>query len=358
VNQLIKDPVHIFQAVSDPTRLRLLRLLNCEELNVQEMVHILAMNQPRISKHLAILVDAGWLRQRKEGTWSWYRAVPRGSFAGGGSLYDGVLQMADRLEFAGEDRTALALVVADRDARAGDFFAGAAERWDEIRRSFEHPDLKIGAVAALASPHLRVVDIGTGTGALLPWLVGSVSLVVAVDRSEAMLDRARRLALSSPRSGLVFQRADIQALPFSDGCFDVAYCSMVLHHVARPALAVSEMARVLRPGGKAVVMAFTKHNLTWMRDELAHQWLGFEQEEIETFFRRSNLRLGRYLVRRRAPPKGPAGGSTGAAKAGARSQRRWTWPDVFLAVAVKDAASFSPGIPPATRPGADVARSI
>ena len=334
-------PATIFQAVSDPTRLRLLRLLHREELNVQEMVRILDMNQPRISKHLAVLRDAGWLRQRKEGTWSWYRAVAQGDFtadfmpdlAAGGALYDSVLAAADRVESAQEDDATLAVVLTERDVRARDFFAGIAGRWDQIRRTYEHPDIQLGAVSALVDDSLTVIDIGTGTGALLPLLAGAAGRVVAVDNSEAMLARARALCEQSNLAGVVFHKAHIQTLPFADGSFDAAYCSMVLHHVARPAVAICEMARVVRPGGKVIVIAFTRHNLTWMREELAHNWLGFPREEMDRLFSEAGLSMRRYLTRSRI--LGDAEDND-AAKARRKSEE-WNWPDVFLAVAAKPA---------------------
>jgi ubiquinone/menaquinone biosynthesis C-methylase UbiE len=323
-------PAEILQAVSDHTRLRLLRLLCREELNVQELVRILGMNQPRVSKHLGILRDAGWLRQRREGTWSWYRAVDRRAFPGGEALFDSVTAVADAGPEAREDDAELASVLAGRDAHSRDFFAGIAGRWDEIRRSYEHPDLQLGAVAALVDESLEVIDIGTGTGALLPLLAAATGRICAVDNSPAMLARARALCERSGLSQVSFQRADIQALPFADASFDAAYCSMALHHVARPARAVAEMARVVRPRGKVVVIAFTRHNLAWMREELAHQWLGFDRDEIEQHFRDAGLELRRHLVRQRRP--GDEARGEGAGRGRGRTTR---WPDVFLATGVK-----------------------
>ena len=322
------DPAQLFQAVSDPTRLRLLRLLRREELNVQELVHVLAMNQPRISKHLAILRDSGWIVQRKEGTRSWYRAVLPEEFVGGNALCEQVAVTADLIAAAGRDDTALAAVLAGRDVLARDFFAGVAADWDRIRREYEHHDIQLGAVAALVDRRLRVVDIGTGTGALLPLLSGATGTVVAVDNSPAMLARARELCRNDGLGNVTLQRADIESLPFADAVFDAAYCAMVLHHVTQPAAAVAEMARVIRPGGKVIVIAFTQHDLVWLREELAHQWLGFTREDITQMFDDAELRMAHYLQRRRVPEaaardRQPAG------------RERWRWPDVFLAVAEK-----------------------
>lgn len=325
------DPVSLFSAVSDETRVRLLRLLRREELNVRELVQILEMNQPRVSKHLAVLRDSGWIRQRKEGTWSWYRAVPAEDFPAGPALCNQVGASVDGIEAAAGDDAALARVLNRREDRARDLFADLAADWDRIRQEYEHQDIQLGALGALIDPGLRVIDIGTGTGALLPLLAAAAEEVVAVDNSAAMLARARELCRREELDSVRFERADIQALPCADASFDAAYCSMVLHHVAEPSRALAEMARVVRPGGKVVVIAFTEHDLVWLREELAHQRLGFAREEIEELLRQAGLRPRRYVVKSRRPRESGRGPGTAAAGGG-----KWRWPDVFLAVAEKN----------------------
>ena len=324
------NPAEVFRAISDPTRLRLLRLLSRTELYVREMVQILGMSQPGVSKHLKVLLEAGWLRQRKEGTWSWYSLVDGDDFSDGVDLYAVALAGAGRVPEADADDAALDRVLAERDRRAGAFFTDIAETWDQIRPVFEHPDVQAGAVGALVPSGLRLVDIGTGTGALLPLLAATGAVVTAVDASEAMLTRARNLCEREGLSGISFETADVQDLPFANDHFDAVYCSMVLHHVARPAKALKEMVRVVKPGGRVVVISFTRHNLTWLREELAHQWPGFSREEMEEYFPRFGLDLRRYLVRglsqmalaRESLPPGLRG-------------RSEDWPDVFLAVGEK-----------------------
>jgi len=324
------NPAETFKAVGDATRLRLLRLLFSSELNVQEMVQILGMSQPGVSKHLKVLLDAGWLKQRKEGTWNWYGLVNDDDFAGGSEFRRVVLDGARISPDAAADDAALQRVLAERDRRSGAFFADIAGTWDMIRPAFDHPDVQASAVGALVPPGLELVDIGTGTGALLPLLAATGARVTAVDASAAMLTRARSLCEREGLLDVVFEQADIQELPFPDDKFDAAYCSMVLHHVARPERALREMTRIVKPGGKVVVMAFTRHNLTWLREELAHQWLGFSRDEMSDFFARFGLRTDRYLerglsqlaaARETLPP--------------ALRGRNEDWPDVFLTVGVK-----------------------
>ena len=320
------DPAALFQSISDPTRLRLLRLLGRQELNVQEMVRTTGLSQPRVSKHLSVLRDQGWIAQRREGTWSWYRTVKPALFPGGGALFGQVMKAADQVAEADEDDGILATVLAERQARSRDFFAGIAHRWDEIRQEYEHPDIRLGTLGALVDPGLRVLDIGTGTGAMLPVFGSAVGLTVALDNSEAMLARAEALCRREGLTGISLCNADVAGLPFADSAFDAVNCSMVLHHVDDPAAAVQEMARVIKPRGKLMVTAFTRHEQAWMRDELAHRWLGFERQEVEGFFRQAGLTLGSFLVRGRRPDARDNGVRNGA-PAGAMP-----WPDVFLAI--------------------------
>ncbi|MBU8871085.1 MAG: metalloregulator ArsR/SmtB family transcription factor [Gemmatimonadales bacterium] len=337
----IKDPATLFQSISDPSRLRLLRLLFGEELNVQEMVRITGLSQPRVSKHLAILRDQGWLRQRREGTWSWYRAVLPEDFPAGESLFRQVLTVADDVEEAEGDDQVLSLVLADRQLKSQDFFAGIAHRWDDIRSEFEHPDLLIGALGSLVDPTLKVLDIGTGTGAMLPVFAGATRVVVALDNSQAMLVRAQARCraqgridnpVSSSNGSLAavdFCAGDVDQLPFADKTFDACNCSMALHHVPKPEAAMQEMARVVKSGGRVMVTAFCSHKMGWMREELAHQQLGFSREEIEGFFKEAGLRLVRYLVRGRQP------GGEGITRNAGPGGKGLVWPEVFLATGIR-----------------------
>lgn len=325
------EPAALFHSLSDPVRLRLLRLLRREELNVQELVGITGLSQPRVSRHLAVLREQGWLEQRREGTFSWYRTVPASAFPGGEALHGPLLAAADAVAGADADDALLADALASRRRRADDFFAGLADRWDAIRREYEHPDIALGAVAALLAPDLRILDIGTGTGAMLPVFGAAARLTVALDHSRAMLDRAGALCRSEDLTGVALCNGLLEALPFADASFDACHCAMVLHHVEDPAAALAEMARVVAPGGRVMVTAFCAHEERWMREELAHRWLGFTRGRIEEFYAAAGLVPGRWLVRSRQP--GPAGEAR--PPAGGRAPR---WPDVFLATARRPAA--------------------
>ena len=333
----IQDPASLFQSISDPSRLRLLRLLFRQELNVQEMVRITGLSQPRVSKHLGLLRDQKWLVQRREGTWSWYKAVVAEDFSAGEVLFRQVLVAADAVDGAERDDDLLAMVLADRQLKSRDFFSGIADRWDEIRSEFEHPDIRTGSLWALVDPALKVLDIGTGTGAMLPVFAGAAGTVVALDNSRAMLVRAQARCRTDQRAddpagglaGVDFCAGDVSRLPFADKIFDACNCSMVLHHVPSPLGAVREMTRVVKNGGKVMVTAFCSHQMRWMREELAHQWLGFSREEIEGFFTGAGLRLDRYLVRGRLP------NGEGVVRQSGPGGKNLNWPDVFLATGTR-----------------------
>lgn len=321
------DPAGTFQAIGESTRLRLLRLLARQELNVQELVAILEMRQPSVSRHLGVLREAGWAVQRREGTYSWYRATAPAGVPDGADLQRTVTVIADQVAEAADDDRRLASVLAERELRRRELFAGLADHWDRVRSRFEHPDLHAGMVAALVPPGLRVIDVGTGTGALLPVLARAAERVVAVDQSQALLDRARSRCRDAGCANVSFQRADVRALPFPDGAFAAAYASMVLHHVDDPGQALRELARVTAPGGRVVVVDFTSHDLQWMRDELAHRWLGFTPEELAAWAADAGLEPVQWLQRPRLfDPKeeaSPAGGSRDGL----------IWPDALLMVA-------------------------
>ncbi len=323
------SPAALFQSVSDDSRLRLLRLLGREELNVRELVRITGLSQPRVSKHLAVLREQDWITQRREGTWSWYRAVDPEEFAPGEQIFRQITGAADMVPEAHGDDGKLGVVLGDRQVRAKDFFSGIADRWDTMRQEYEHPDIQIGTIGALVEDDLKILDIGTGTGAMLPVFAAVADTVVALDNSEAMLARARALCKSEGLNNVEFCNADVGDIPFNDAVFDGCNCSMVLHHVVRPEAALAEMARVVRPQGKVMVTAFCRHEQTWMRDELAHHRLGFDRLEMEELFTGAGLTMRNYLVRGRSPGQESAGPTVRP------SGRKLQWPEVFLATGVK-----------------------
>lgn len=327
---LLPSPAALFHSLSDPVRLRLLRLLAREELTVQEMVGITGLSQPRVSKHLGILRQEGWLQVRSEGTRNWYRVPAETEAPGGAGFLGQVLGFASQLEEAPADDRGLDEALAARQIRAKVFFTDLADRWETVRRQYHLPEFDVGTMAALAPRGMRVLDVGTGRGLMLPALAAAGARVVALDLSLPMLVRARQSGLFTDRTGghVAYCCGSAEALPLPNGVFDAVICAMVLHHAARPGRLVSELVRVLKPKGRLALTSFCAHQQEWMRAELAHQWLGFTRMEVEEFCVTAGLRPAHWLQRGPHAPAEATGGIGFAAE---------DWPDVFLMTGVKDA---------------------
>lgn len=277
------------RAAAEPTRLRILGLCGHGELTVTDLVNILGQSQPRVSRHLRLLVEAGLLDRYQEGNWAWYRMADHG-LAG---------ELAHQLiDLIPEDDPALALdlgrleqVKADRARAAEAYFRENAARWDEVR-ALHVDQQKVDAAlkkALFGAPVDELLDIGTGTGSILEMAGPRVKSAVGVDTSREMLSVAR---LSLDRAGLrncQVRQADMYALPFPAGRFDMVTLHMVLHYAEDPGRAVMEAARVLRPGGRMVVVDFAPHDMTSLQVEHAHRWLGFDSGATARFFDRAGL---------------------------------------------------------------------
>jgi ArsR family transcriptional regulator len=283
-----------FKTLADPTRLRILRLLEQEELIVGELMSILSMAQSRVSRHLAILREAGLLSDRREGTFVAYRL----SLPEEGPWRD--TWMLARETLAGDptaerDDTLLRRTLAARKTRATggrSFFDAVGPEWDALRIVFGDDLLRARATASLVPPGLRVADIGTGTGVLALELASLGLDVIGLDQSEGMLEAAREKwqAVREKAPGtLELRSGDAHALPLEDASVDAAFAHMVLHSLADPARAIDEMARIVRPGGQVVLVDFLLHDHVWMQQELGLLWLGFEPEALREWIDAAGL---------------------------------------------------------------------
>ena len=273
----------VFKTLADPTRIRILFLLEREELAVQELMEVLGMAQSRVSRHLGILREAGLLRDRRDGTFVLYRFTPpqQGFWREAWKLVSRSLgddATTDR------DRAALARVVESRASRSRSFFDSVGPEWDALRKVWSDDLLRARALARLIPPGLRVADIGTGTGVLALELARAGFRVVAVDHSERMLDAARAKLEQDPGLDVDLRLGDASSLPLGDGEVDAAFAHMVLQYLTSPTEALREMARVVAPGGSVVVIDFVSHDREWMRQELGVLRLGFTTDEIESCF--------------------------------------------------------------------------
>ena len=278
----------VFKTLADSTRVRILALLEREELAVQELMAVLGMAQSRVSRHLAILREAGLLRDRRDGTFVYYRfPAPReGPWRDAWEL---VRRERQGDAAADRDATALAGVLAARAARTRSWFDSVGPEWDALRKVFNDDALRARAIAHLVPPGLCVCDVGTGTGVLALELARLGVRVVAVDHSQRMLDAARAKLEAAGIDTVELRRGDAADLPLDDACVDGAFAHMVLHYLPSPADALAEMARIVKPGGVVVVVDFVEHDREWMREELGVQWLGFPPDEVRGWLERAGL---------------------------------------------------------------------
>jgi len=287
----------VFKTLADPTRVRILRLLEQEELIVGELMDILGMAQSRVSRHLAVLREAGLLSDRRDGTFVAYRLVLPES----GPWREAWMLSRKNLASdptAERDDTLLRRALAARKSstRGRNFFDSVGPEWDALRRVLGDDLLRARATAALVEPGLRVADIGTGTGILALELASLGLDVVAIDQSEAMLDAARRKweAVESDEHGSVeFRAGNAHDLPLESGSLDAAFGHMVLHSLEEPERAIAEMARIVRPGGQVIVVDFMPHDHEWMKQELGLVWLGFELRDVGAWLEAAGLETPR-----------------------------------------------------------------
>jgi ArsR family transcriptional regulator len=292
----------VFKTFSDPTRLRILALLEREELAVQELMDILGMAQSRVSRHLAILREAGLLRDRRDGTYVFYRfgAPDDGPWREAWELVKRSLSGDSAIE---RDAASLGQVMQARSARTRSFFDSVGPEWDAVRKVFNDDALRARAIARLVRPDLLVADIGTGTGILASELAGLGLRVIAIDNSSRMLDAARANLEREGTTGVEIREGDVSSLPLADGEVDAALAHMVLHYLPSPGEAIREMTRVVRPGGSVIVVDFVQHQHEWMRQELGVHWLGFREEEVDGWFEAAGLATLRREVHQ-APSAG------------------------------------------------------
>jgi ubiquinone/menaquinone biosynthesis C-methylase UbiE/DNA-binding MarR family transcriptional regulator len=280
-----------FQALADPTRLRILALLRTMELSVGELAQVLGQSQPRVSRHLKILADARVLERRKEGSWVFLTLSA-------GAPAEAMFELIDRWADAdaeacfAADRARTEGVRAERAAAANRYFSSHAEVWDQIR-SLHVAECEVESAISrvIGGGNLgRLVDIGTGTGRMIELLGSRSTEAIGIDRSSEML-RLARVKLESAGIASSLRQGDMYALPLADGSADTVIIHQVLHYAHSPAAAVAEAARILTRGGTLLVVDFAAHGREELRERAAHIRLGFEDEAMAAWFGAAGLEV-------------------------------------------------------------------
>ncbi len=291
------------EAAGEETRLRILCLLDQAELTVSELVAILGQSQPRVSRHLKLLVEAGLAARQREGAWAFFRLAD-----GGGAF---ARELARRLDPAdptlSADRGRLEIAREARRRQAAAYFAERAADWDQIR-ALHAPEERVEA--ALLSmigdrPYRNLLDLGTGTGRMLELLAPRAARAVGVDQSAAMLALARSRIDQAGLRHVSLRQGDIYAPPVERDSYDLVVIHQVLHFLDDPARALNEAARALRPGGRLAVVDFAAHDQEFLRTDFAHRRLGFAVKEIEGYLAAAGLVAVRTKLA--PPPTGESG---------------------------------------------------
>jgi len=291
------------KAASEATRLRLLLLIAEAELTVSDLTAILRQSQPRLSRHLRLLAEAGLVQRYREGSWAFFRLGERGSAADIARALIARLDPDDPI--IARDRERLAAVRAARAAAAQNYFRRHAAEWDRIRRLHVADAAVEEAIrAALGDAPIRsLLDLGTGTGRMLELFATDIESGLGLDLSHDMLALARaRLDRAGLRHCSV-RHGDIYDLSLPRDSFDVVIVHQVLHFLDDSARALREAARVLRPGGRLLVVDFAPHDLEFLREEHAHRRLGFAAETVQQWMQAAGL----DVVRQQTLPPGPEG---------------------------------------------------
>ncbi|MFZ3359280.1 MAG: metalloregulator ArsR/SmtB family transcription factor [Xanthobacteraceae bacterium] len=291
------------KAAAETTRLRILALLAEAELTVSDLTEILRQSQPRLSRHLRLLAEAGLVERFREGAWAFFRLAERGGSADIARTLIGRLDAADAIIV--RDRERLAAVRATRAAAAQNYFRRHAAEWDRIRRLHIADAAVEDAIrAALADRPIRaLLDLGTGTGRMLELFASDIERGLGLDLSLDMLALARARLDRAGLKHCSVRQGDIYDLALPRDSFDVVSIHQVLHFLDASAHAIREAARVLRPGGRLLVIDFAPHDLEFLREEHAHRRLGFAAETIAQWLESAGLDVSRQQTF----PPGPEG---------------------------------------------------
>jgi ubiquinone/menaquinone biosynthesis C-methylase UbiE/DNA-binding transcriptional ArsR family regulator len=295
----------VLRTAGEETRLRILALLLEGELTVSDLTEILGQSQPRISRHLKVMVETGLVERHREGSWVFYRLAEGTHEA---QLTRRILSLLDRTDrVTGADRERFATVRAQRSAAAQAFFAKLAPQWDRLRSLHVSENLVESAIIEMLGdkPLGNVLDLGTGTGQILKLLAPRARRAVGVDASHAMLSVARANMQAAGLGNIELRQGDIYAPSLPRDGFDLVVIHQVLHYLDDPQRAVAEAARLVGPAGRLLVVDFAAHQVEQLRDTAGHRRLGFAHDQIASWMQAAGLEAP--SVRDLAPPDGDPG---------------------------------------------------
>lgn len=281
----------MLRAAAEPTRLRVLALLRGGELSVKDLTRILNQSQPRISRHLKLLAEAGLVERVRDGSWAYYQLADAGKAAG---LLQAVLGSVDPADnVLDRDRSRAATVKREREAAAQAYFRANAAEWDRIRSMHvSEGEVENEVCRALGDGPFRLfVDLGTGTGRMLELLAGRYERGIGFDINHTMLDYARsKIEASGLRSASV-RHGDLYDVPLPDGAADAIVMHQVLHFLTEPLQAIREAGRILAPGGRLIIVDFAPHAMEFLRETYAHERLGFAAAQMAQWLAEAGLSL-------------------------------------------------------------------
>ncbi len=269
-------------ALAEPIRLRLCRVLEQEELTVGEVARVVQLPQSTVSRHLKVLSESGWVRHRSEGTASVYSLRLDDLAPPARSLWVTVRDQADDDAEHADDLRRVRTVLGERRTDSRTFFGKVAGEWDGVREELFGGGFTARALLAMVPKHWTVADVGCGTGNAAVLLAPHVREVIAVDRSEPMLEAARQRLAGV--TNVRFVAGELESLPLADASVDAVTCVLVLHHMEEPVAALKEMRRVIRPGGAALVLDMYAHEREEYRSTMGHEHLGFEERTLARAF--------------------------------------------------------------------------
>ncbi|HLI64845.1 MAG TPA: metalloregulator ArsR/SmtB family transcription factor [Caulobacteraceae bacterium] len=295
--------VEALRAAGEPTRFRILSLLAREELAVAELTRILGQSQPRVSRHLKLLIAAGLVERFPDGAWVFYRLATHGPER---AFTDQLFALMGQDAAIARDAARLSTIRAERAKAADDYFAQNAARWDELRSLYvAEADVEAAILSAAGKgPFRRIVDLGTGSGRMLRLFAPQAKAALGLDLSQQMLNIARQETAKAGLAHCELRHGDVFATRLPGGSADLVVVHQVLHYLADPAAAVAEAARLVAPDGKLLIVDFAPHALEYLREAHQHRRLGFSDEEMARWLDAAGLKCPTPIA---LPPAGANG---------------------------------------------------